>query len=111
MPAPENNKKEERFEEIIRDYAARYIAAESNRRSLITVTRVDSKDRGNQVTVFVTVMPDSQEAAVIDFLHRKRSEFRAFVRDNARLMRIPFFDFEIDRGEKARQKIDASLAQ
>jgi ribosome-binding factor A len=101
-----SNIKDERFDEILRDMAARFIALESNRTSMITVTRVESKDRGALATIFLTVFPETQEDAAIDFLKRQRSEFREFVKAKARLMRIPFFDFEIDRGEKARQKID-----
>lgn len=103
--------KQERFEEILRDCAAKFLALESNRTSMITVTRVTTNDRGNNATIFFTVFPDNQEDAALDFLKRKRSDFRAYVKYNARLMKIPFFDFEIDKGEKARQKIDASLAR
>ncbi len=103
--------KQERFEEILRDCAARFLSIESNRKSMITVTRVETNDRGGTATIFFTVFPEEQEAAVLDFVKRKRSEFREFVKGNARLMKIPFFDFEIDKGEKARYKIDASLAK
>lgn len=100
--------KDQRFEEILRDLAARFLALESNRTSLITVTRVGTADHGAQATIYFTVLPESAEAAALDFLKRKRSEFRDYVKEHARLMRIPFFDFEIDKGEKARQKIDAA---
>lgn len=103
--------KQERFEEILRGCAAKFLALESNRTSMITVTRVVTNDQGNLATIFFTVFPENQEEAALDFLKRKRSDFRAYVKYNARLMRIPFFDFEIDKGEKARQKIDASLAR
>ncbi len=103
--------KQERFEEILRGCAAKFLALESNRTSMITVTRVVTNDKGNLATIFFTVFPDTQEEAALDFLKRKRSDFRAYVKYNARLMKIPFFDFEIDKGEKARQKIDASLAK
>lgn len=99
--------KHERYQEIIRDLAARFLSMESNRTSLITVTQVRAAEQSNAATIFFTVFPENQEAAALDFAKRKRAEFRDFVKDNARLMKIPFFDFEIDRGEKARQKIDA----
>jgi ribosome-binding factor A len=101
--------KQERFEEILRDNAARFFSLESNRTSMITVTKVLAKDNGRLVTIYITVFPEDQENAAIDFAKRKRTDFREYIKDHARLMRIPFFDFEIDRGEKARQKIDASL--
>ncbi|MBI5134045.1 MAG: ribosome-binding factor A [Candidatus Taylorbacteria bacterium] len=103
--------KKERFEEILKHLAAEYLSKESNRKSMITVTRVSSNDKGNLATVYFTVLPEDQEEAALDFIKRKRSDFRAHVKYNARLMRIPFFDFEIDRGEKARQKIDAAMSR
>ena len=101
--------KKERFEEIIRNSAAKFLALESNRTSLITVTRVETNEPGTTATVFFTVLPDNQEAAALDFVKRQRGNFREFVKKNARLMRIPFFDFEIDLGEKSRQKIDGLM--
>lgn len=103
--------KKERYEEILKHLAAEFLSKESNRTSMITVTHVSANEKGNEATVYITVLPDSQETAALDFLKRKRSDFRAFVKYNARLMKLPFFDFEIDRGEKARQKIDETLAR
>jgi ribosome-binding factor A len=101
--------KKERYEEILRDHAARFFSQESNRTSMITITRVSANDVGNMAHVYFTVFPENQEDAALDFVKRKATEFRAFVKYNARLMKVPFFNFDIDRGEKARQKIDASL--
>ncbi len=101
--------KQERFEEILRDCAAKFLSQESNRTSLITVTRVETNEPGSMATIFFTVLPDNQEAAALDFVKRQRGNFREFVKKNARLMRIPFFDFQIDLGEKSRQKIDGLM--
>lgn len=99
--------KKDRFNEVIRDHAARFFSMESNRTSMITITKVESTEKGERVTIYFTVYPENQEEAALDFAKRKRSDFREFVKDNSRLSIIPFFEFEIDRGEKARQKIDA----
>ncbi|MDO8579766.1 MAG: ribosome-binding factor A [bacterium] len=99
--------RKDRFNEVIRDLSARFLSMESNRTSMITITKVASTDKGDRVTIYFTVYPENQEDAALDFAKRKRSDFRNFVRDNSRLSIIPFFEFEIDRGEKARQKIDA----
>mgnify|MGYP001614709205 CR=1 FL=1 len=99
--------KKDRFNEVIRDHAARFFSLESNRTSMITITKVVSTDSGDRVTVYFTVYPENQELAALDFARRKRSDFRNFVKENSRLSTMPFFEFEIDRGEKARQKIDA----
>ena len=52
------------------------------------------------------MLPVDKEKAAYDFLKRMRSEFRTYLMGKARMRRIPFFDFEIDGGEKNRQKID-----
>ncbi len=56
--------------------------------------------------ILFTVLPDDKEEAVLEFTKRMRSEFRQYVKHNTKLGRIPMFDFEIDLGEKHRQKID-----
>jgi len=99
--------KKDRFNEVIRDLSARFLSMESNRTSMITITKVASTNKGDRVTIYFTVYPENREGVALDFVKRKRSDFRNFVRDNSRLSIIPFFEFEIDRGEKARQKIDA----
>lgn len=99
--------KQERYEEILKHLAAQFLSIYSNRTSMITVTHVRASETTNAATVFFTVLPEHKEGAALEFLKRNRSDFRAYVRDNARLARTPFFDFEVDRGEKARQKIDA----
>jgi len=99
--------RKDRFEEVIRDHAARFFSMESNRKSMITITKVESNKNSKIVTVYFTVYPENQEMAALDFARRKLSDFRDFIKEKSRLAIIPFFQFEIDRGEKARQKIDA----
>ena len=103
------NHKHERFEEIIKDLGARFLSQESNRTSLITVTKVESNDVGSTAKIYFTVLPEDKEEAALNFAKRQRSAFREFVKENSRLMRIPFFDFMIDEGEKSRQKIDSLI--
>ena len=91
---------------LIKDAAADFLNKESNRTSLITVTRANiSKDFRN-ATVFFTVFPDDQQEQVLHFARRKRADFKAYLKSHLRLRRIPFVDFEIDFGEKHRQRLD-----
>jgi ribosome-binding factor A len=96
----------EKIKDIIKILAAKFLQIESNRTSLITVTDVIISDDGKSAKILFSVFPENKEEGVLDFVRRKRSEFRQYVKDNSRLMRIPFFDFVIDIGEKNRQKID-----
>jgi ribosome-binding factor A len=85
---------------------AAFIEAESNRQSLITVTSVALSDDFKNVTFFVTVFPTEHEADALTFLKRNRSECKRYIRNHARIARIPFVDFAIDGGEHARQRIE-----
>lgn len=102
MPAS----REEKLKDIIKQVSAEFLARESNRTSIITVTDVSLSDRGNRSTIFFTVLPEEKEKAALDFSKRKRAEFRDFFKEKVKMRSLPFFDFEIDKGEKNRQKID-----
>jgi len=86
--------------------AAEFINKESNRQSLITVTGAVLSSDGKRCDILLTVLPEEKEHDVIDFLSRKVSEFRNFVKAQVRGRIIPMFAFVIDTGEKNRQELD-----
>lgn len=100
------SQKDEKMKEIIRELAAQFFSRESNRRSLITITDVELLGRGGRAKILMTVMPESQEEAALDFAHRQLTDFKKFVEDNSRIARVPFFEVAVDKGEKNRQRID-----
>lgn len=102
-------KREEKLKDLIKEAAAKFLNIESNRVSMMTVTNAQISKDGKCATIFFTVYPNDKEKGALDFAKRKRAEFRDFAKKNIRAGRIPFFDFEIDAGEKHRQKIDSIL--
>ncbi len=103
--------RDDRIKEILRDLGARFLLLNGNGSSLMTVTNVELTTNGKNATIFFTVFPADFEKTAVEFAKRKRSEFKEFVKDNSKLGRIPQLDFEIDSGEKNRQKIDDLLNQ
>ena len=101
-----SSSREQKLKDIIKEAAAEFLQRESNHISLLTVTDVSLSDRCNQATIFFTVLPQEKEKGALDFVKRKRAEFREFFKSKARMRALPFFDFEIDNGEKNRQRID-----
>ncbi len=91
----------------MKELAAEFISRESNRTSLITVTRFSLSDHEDFATIFVSVMPENQEAAALDFLTRQLSDFREFVKSKIQAGKIPVFTFKIDEAAKIVRKIDA----
>ncbi len=96
----------EQKEELFAHTAAEFVNFESNRESLITVTRAMLSSDEKNATIFISVLPDTYEQSVLSFLKRKRAELRAFVQKKTKTRVLPFFDFDIDYGEKNRQEID-----
>ena len=100
---------EDKIKEILRDLGARFLLLNGNNASLLTVTNVEMSKDEKYATIFFTVFPSEFEKTALEFAKRKRSEFKEFIKENSRLGRIPQMDFEIDLGEKNRQKIDTLL--
>jgi ribosome-binding factor A len=98
--------RQDRLQEQYAHLAAEYVKAESNRTSLITVTRALVSDDLARATVFVTVLPEEREHGAVDFLNRSRDEFRAFIARKTKSRRLPNFTFAIDLGEKHRRHLD-----
>lgn len=92
--------------EMLTHMAAEFFARESNSQSLITVTHADIAPDFKNATVFISVLPESYEEQVLHFARRQRPEFREYLKKHARLKALPFVEFEIDYGEKNRQRID-----
>lgn len=76
--------------------AAEFINRESNRQSLITVTRAELDDRGHEAIIFVSVYPDDKAHGAIDFLNRNVDEFKRFVRSRLKMHDIPRYRFMQD---------------
>lgn len=84
--------KDDRLIAAIHTAAAEFINRESNRRSLVTVTKVTMTDE-KHAQIFVSVYPQKDSAAVIDFLSRQNSEFLAFIKKTVKLHFIPRMTF------------------
>ncbi len=95
-----------RVEEEIRKVVAEYIERESNRDALISVTRITLNDKMTHALVYVSVLPENKEQAVVYFLTRSGSELKQFIRTKIPYIRSLFFEFIIDEGEKNRIRID-----
>ena len=100
------SRRQTQVSESIAHMAGEFFARESNRESLITVTHADVSPDLRNVNIFLSVLPDKYEAAVLNFAKRNRTEFREFLKKHGRMQYLPNVEFEIDFGEKNRQRID-----
>jgi ribosome-binding factor A len=98
--------KDEKLKDQIKKWAAEFLQKESSGASLITVTDVKIGNEAREATVLFTVLPENKQEAALEFARRQLSEFRSFMTEKVKTGRMPYFHFDIDRGEKHRQKID-----
>ncbi len=87
-------------------HAGTFLSLKSSHTSLITVTRADVSPDLRSATIYLSVLPEPQESAALDFAKRQRGPFREYLKGHARLKYVPTVDFLIDGGEKNRQRID-----
>src|SRR3712207_5940404 len=96
----------ERIQEALRIGAAEFMARETNRQSLLTVTRAMLSDNNTRATIYLTVLPNDQEDAAVAFANRNKKEFVDFLKTRVRGGTPPHISFEVDFGEKNRQRLD-----
>ena len=102
-----DNRKSEKIKAIIQAAAAQFFELESNRTSLLTVTRVEMTEHGRKAIIFITIFPDDKEADALEFAKRKRTELREFLMTKTKISLVPFVEVMIDVGEKNRQRLDS----
>ena len=86
-----------------------FFQRESSGLSLITVTRAEVSSDMKHGTIFITAIPEEKEPAALDFAKRMRSELRHRVMKRLPVKVIPFFEIEIDYGEKNRLHVEELL--
>ena len=98
--------KDEKLRDQIHKFAAEFLQKESTGQSLITVTDVKIGRDAKEATILFTVFPESKQDVALEFARRQLGDFREYMNEKVKTGRMPFFHFDIDRGEKHRQRID-----
>jgi ribosome-binding factor A len=91
---------------LIKEFAAKYIAAEANTDPMITVTGTRISPDYRNATIFITTVPEGRESDALIFLKRHGREMRRFIMKQTNLKIIPHLSFDLDVGERHRQHID-----
>jgi ribosome-binding factor A len=99
----------EKVANTIKELAAQFLNRENNRTSLVTVTGCSTSPDLKRATILITVLPNTKETEVVNFVKRNLKDLREFLKKNMPIKIIPFLDVAIDAGEKNRQKIDELL--
>lgn len=103
--------KNQRLESLLGALAAKFLQVNSLGKSLITITRAEISSDLQKITFYISVYPDAFEKEALDFCKRRRSELREYIKEQSRLRILPRLDFDLDLGEKNRQRVDVLLKE
>jgi len=98
--------RKEKITEQLQHLAGMFLAQESNNTSLITVTGAKLSDDLKHATILLSIYPVEKEVEALRFVKRKELDFRKYADTRLRAVRIPRITFDLDSGEKNRQRID-----
>lgn len=96
----------EKLEQELQQRAAVFLQRESNGQSLITVTRCVLSENKRYATILISVLPVEKEQAALEFVRRQRTDFLDYIKKETKIGRLPTITFDLDIGEKNRQRID-----
>jgi ribosome-binding factor A len=95
----------------LQQLASDFVASQSNRTSLITVTRAEFSNSNSVVTFYVSIFPEDKEGPAVGFLMRKRGECKEYIKKHSSMKYVPHVEFVLDDGEKSRRRVDELLSE
>ncbi len=98
--------RQEKVANLVKKLSAQFLQIESSGQSLITVTNCTISPDLRKATIFISVLPEKSEEFALNFIRRKRSDLRDYIKKNTKMRVLPFMEVDLDIGEKNRQKID-----
>lgn len=101
--------RKERMASLIKDIASSFLKLKGESGILISATRVGISRDFKNVTVFISVFPENKGDYVLDILKDKNWELRNYAKKQLKIKFLPQFKFEMDKEEKARQRMEKVL--
>lgn len=103
--------RQEKVNSLLKDLAASFLSRESwiASTALITITHIETPKDLKSAKIFISIFPENKEKETLKLLNEKKSELRKYIGSQIKMKFLPSLEFEIDKGEKGRQKIEKIL--
>jgi ribosome-binding factor A len=98
----------EKVNSLLRQLTAAYLAKKINS-CLLTITRVETSNDLKSAKIFISIFPEDKEKETLKNLEEKTDELQRYVGSQIKMKFLPRLEFEIDKSEKSRQKIEEIL--
>lgn len=96
--------RQEKINSLIRNLAAEFLSRELDRKTLVSVTKIETSSDLKNAVVFIIVFPEKEEEKILEKI--RPGEFRNFVKENMKTKFLPAFEFRIDESLKKERKMD-----
>jgi ribosome-binding factor A len=110
--------RQEKVNSLLKNLAASFLSRETIG-AIVAIIRVEtSKDlspcgrspKGRKsAKIFISIFPETKEKEVLDLMNGKKSDLRKYIGSQIRMKFLPALEFEIDKGEKSRKRIEELL--
>ena len=101
--------REEKLNTHLQKVLAEFLREELGVSPLVSVTRVKVAHGLRSARAFITVFPEKDAATALAQLEKRHSALMRYLAAHTRIKYIPSVSFEIDLGEKNRQRIEELL--
>lgn len=91
---------------LLRNIVSSFVGREFKDGIIITVTRVETSSDLRKAKIFVSVFPDNKSDDTLKLLQKKSWDLKKYAQPLLKMKFLPEFDFEIDYGEKNRQRLE-----
>ena len=102
-------RRQEKVNSLLRRLTASFLTKQSAGGAVITITRIETSKDLKSSKIFISIFPENKEKEILTSLKGKVGELRKFIGSQIKMRFLPRFEFAIDEGEKARQRIDKIL--
>ncbi|MBI2507209.1 MAG: ribosome-binding factor A [Candidatus Niyogibacteria bacterium] len=76
---------------------------------LVTATRIEITPGFKEAKIFISVWPEGGEKEIMRSLENSKKELYKYMKERFKIKYMPVFEFKIDKGEKARMKVEEIL--
>ncbi len=100
--------RQEKVNSLLKDLAASFLSKKTAD-VLITITRIEMSKNLKSAKIFISIFPENKEKETLIWLNGEKNELRKFIGSQIKMKFLPSLEFEIDKEEKSRKRIEEIL--
>ena len=100
--------RQEKVNSLLKNLAASFLSRETIG-AIISIIRIETSKDLKSAKLFISIFPETKEKEVLDLMNEKKNDLRKYIGSQIRMKFLPTLEFEIDKGEKSRKRIEELL--